>query len=531
MIETRDNYEGDIKVISTSPSGDRVALKVTREEQDKWKVEFKPTSEIGEYYIDVYVSNQLIQESPFKLNVFDSNKIILKPVNFGFINKQVNFEVDASYAGTGQLEISVSNGRIPCTFTNNGNLIFIPSFIPIESGDHSVSVKFNGHEVPNSPFNCHIIDSAKINISQEDKSKSLRYPINKENSIELITYESIYYEKLNAKLVTPNENSLPVKITQQTQSSIRVHFQSNEIGTHSLIVEFHGIPIFDLPLEIKIYDSAKIYISDIKGLEMNKKSEFIIDASQAGEGQLEIAINDGLVKNNVKQIRQGCYSVSFVATKLEYYTIECKFNGELVPGCPKKVQIRDSTQIKLLTQIKEHALYGVPTSFKLGNVIDLNQLDIKIIKFNGEQLIHKVQSLGQDEYKIEWIPLDLDPYTISIKYAQQTIKDSPFKVKVYDPKKVEVIDLYDGLVFKEYSFKIDASQAGEGSLEIGIKCNGQFIPNQVKTLGNSKFQVHFVPQEARIHYAYINFNGEQIKSMLKIKLNISYQIFFFNINR
>ena len=29
---------------------------------------------------------------------------------------------------------------------------------------------------------------------------------------------------------------------------------------------------------------------------------------------------------------------------------------------------------------------------------------------------------------------------------------------------------------------MDAGQAGEGSLEIGISCNGQYIPNQVKLL-------------------------------------------------
>jgi hypothetical protein len=55
--------------------------------------------------------------------------------------------VDASQAGIGQLEISVENGKIPCTFTSQGNLKFVPTFTPREAGQHNVTIKFNGIEV------------------------------------------------------------------------------------------------------------------------------------------------------------------------------------------------------------------------------------------------------------------------------------------------------------------------------------------------------------------------------------------------
>lgn len=68
---------------------------------------------------------------------------------------------------------------------------------------------------------------------------------------------------------------------------------------------------------------------------------------------------------------------------------------------------------------------------------------------------------------------------------------------------------------KENLFCVDASQAGEGSLEIGISCKGHFIPNKVKPLGNSKFEVHFQPQESVNHFANICFNSEPVKGKLK----------------
>jgi len=91
------------------------------------------------------------------------------------------------------------------------------------------------------------------------------------------------------------------------------------------------------------------------------------------------------------------------------------------------------------------------------------------------------------------------------------VKGFPVKVKTYDPKRVQVYNLKEGAVHKPSVFCVDASQAGEGSLEIGISCNGHYIPNQVKPLGNSNFEVHFTPQEAAVHYANINFNGEPVK--------------------
>lgn len=97
-------------------------------------------------------------------------------------------------------------------------------------------------------------------------------------------------------------------------------------------VEYCGMSLPGSPLDIKIYDATKIQVSDVRGFEVNKLSEFTIDASAAGEGQLEISVNEGMIKNNVKQIRTGCYSVSFMPLKQDFYTVDCKFNGETVPG-------------------------------------------------------------------------------------------------------------------------------------------------------------------------------------------------------
>ncbi len=97
-------------------------------------------------------------------------------------------------------------------------------------------------------------------------------------------------------------------------------------------IEYGDVLIAGSPLTMKFYDASRVSLSDIKLSEVNKPCEFLIDATNAGEGQLEISINDGTVKNHVKPIKGGQYLVSFVPTKSDTYVIDCKFNGEYVTG-------------------------------------------------------------------------------------------------------------------------------------------------------------------------------------------------------
>ena len=59
---------------------------------------------------------------------------------------------------------------------------------------------------------------------------------------------------------------------------------------------------------------------------------FPVDASQAGEGQLEISINEGEVPNHVQVVGGGRCLVSFTPEQTKPHLIDIKFNGETVAG-------------------------------------------------------------------------------------------------------------------------------------------------------------------------------------------------------
>jgi hypothetical protein len=57
---------------------------------------------------------------------------------------------------------------------------------------------------------------------------------------------------------------------------------------------------------------------------------------------------------------------------------------------------------------------------------------------------------------------------------------------------------------------VDLSKAGEGNLEVNITYSGHNIPNQINSIGNSCFEVQFIPQQAATHFCNVLFNGELV---------------------
>ena len=75
-------------------------------------------------------------------------------------------------------------------------------------------------------------------------------------------------------------------------------------------------------------------MSDVGSGIVGQPCQFRVDASQAGEGQLEISINDGEVPYHVQALGGGRCLVQFTPELPKPRIIDIRFNGEAVPDCP-----------------------------------------------------------------------------------------------------------------------------------------------------------------------------------------------------
>jgi len=71
-------------------------------------------------------------------------------------------------------------------------------------------------------------------------------------------------------------------------------------------------------------------------------------------------------------------------------------------------------------------------------------------------------------------------------------------------------------LFILFDLSVDASQAGEGQLEISIN-EGQ-VPNHVQVVGGGRCLISFTPETPKPHYINIKFNGETVIGTFSIFL-------------
>ena len=67
--------------------------------------------------------------------------------------------------------ISVNNGQVPTSAQAQGNHTYAISFVPKEAKPHIVELKFNGENVPGSPFKCTVVDAARVTLTGEGLEK------------------------------------------------------------------------------------------------------------------------------------------------------------------------------------------------------------------------------------------------------------------------------------------------------------------------------------------------------------------------
>lgn len=97
----------------------------------------------GDY--DLYSTSKF---RPLDSKATGASAIRVQDIANGALGRPVEFEIDGSRAGSGNLEILVNGGRVTSSVRSLGGQRFIASFTPHESGIHTVQITFNGETVP-----------------------------------------------------------------------------------------------------------------------------------------------------------------------------------------------------------------------------------------------------------------------------------------------------------------------------------------------------------------------------------------------
>nr|NP_001261139.1 jitterbug, isoform M [Drosophila melanogaster]AGB93670.1 jitterbug, isoform M [Drosophila melanogaster] len=453
-----------------------------------------------------YGYSSLSRFRPIDGNATGARAIRVQDIPNGSIGRPVEFEIDGSRAGSGNLEILVNGGRVTSSVRSLGGQRFIASFTPHEHGTHTVQITFNGETVPGSPWHAEIMSSPGLTALGES---TRLVPANTPAVFEILPPpgQSLSKGECVATVLTPSKSKLNARVTHEAANgAARIEFVPTEVGTHVIDASINGTKIAGGPLIAKVYDSSLIQVTEVNGGVVGQACQFRVDASAAGEGQLEISINEGEVPNHVQVVGGGRCLVSFTPEQAKSHLIDIKFNGETVRGCPFVCAVADTSRVLLNLSNLELIPVNRPSSFHItvsgGGAAEL------AVSVRGPQGELPVRVTGDIHagFTAEFTPTTVGGHSINVEYNGFAVQGTPFLAKSYDASKVVVGSVSRGTMGRPVQFTVDAGDAGEGNLEITISAKGQNIPTQVHPQGSARFSVSFVPTESCEHTINVSFN-------------------------
>ncbi|XP_054721310.1 filamin-A-like [Uloborus diversus] len=508
----------NVSVEILGADGTAVPFKMKDLSDNSVKVEFTP-AKTGEYFIHVLLNGNPVGESPFVTKVYDVKQIKVKDIPKGTIGKPVTFIVETSNAGPGNLEVTVNKGQVATVPQAQSPTQYAISFTPLEAKRHIIDLRFNGEYVPGSPFECHITDSSKIRVKGDGLE---RVPVNCPVSF-VVDTGGVDVGEVHCSVIGPNQAPIKCYIHGNYHSGYRVEYTPVEVGDHAVDVRVEGQPVASSPYLVKVYDSSRVKVTDIGSGVVGKPIYFSIDASQAGAGNLEIIVSVGgrNVPNYVQSEGNARFRVNFKPTEAQTHTLSVKFNGEPVPGSPYYVKVTDSSQSVVtgsslrMTSLSQGAHFTVDTrGFENGECkVAVTGPTIKNVPVN-------VNKTSSTTFDVSFSPQEVGPHQVLVTLDDVPLPGSPFTCNVYDVSKVKVFKLVPGAVGKPCTFQVDASQAGEGTLELVVTTRKSSVRAEVSMRSRGLYDVTFVPQDKVSHYVNITFNEEDVPgSPFKIEVN------------
>ncbi|XP_014668911.1 PREDICTED: filamin-B-like [Priapulus caudatus] len=511
-VNTTDAGEGRLKATLTIPSGQKIPCDVYETSPGMYKVEFTVT-DAGVHVLEILFGGHHIPGSPFTFKVFDIGQINVKGLRHdgigGLVGQPVAFDVDASQAGHGNLEIMVNGGYVECAAQSVGHQKFKAQFVPKQAKRHTVEVKFNGEPVNGSPWAFDVIDPSAITVSGEGIRNSM---LNKPTWFDINT-GGLDNELLEVKMKAPSGKEATLHTRELMHGVYRAEHTLTEHGYHALDVSYGGYAVQGSPYTIRPFNPGDIKVADMPTVcNLGDPVNFTVDAAKAGSGNLEIMVNGGHVDCEVTDLGHQRFRARFTPTEASDHIIDMRFNSQPVPGSPWQVRVEegDISRIRAygegLTSARMHQLsaFDVDTGGLFGSKITAN-----LRSPSGRSMPCRVVETTKGQYKPDFIVTEPGTHYLDVMYGPRPIKGSPFKIEVADPSLIRV-DLQDkrGLIGKPVYFSVDAAKAGSGNLEIMV--NGGHVDCEVSNLGNQRFRAHFVPEEPVPHNIEMHFNGQPI---------------------
>uniref|UniRef100_A0A4W4FP37 Filamin B, like n=1 Tax=Electrophorus electricus TaxID=8005 RepID=A0A4W4FP37_ELEEL len=502
-------------------------------------VSYLPT-EPGEYLVNILFEDIHVPGSPFCANIqypFDPIKVVASGSGLkrGKVGEVSVVHVDCAKAGPGQLSweaVSETGSKAKTEVLDNEDGTYTVTYVPLKASMYTLLLKYGGKAVPNFPAKVAVdpaVDTSKVKVFGPGlavdgvfREATTDFTVDARS----LTRKGGKHIKTHVK--NPSGAATDCLLTDQGDGTYKVEYTPFENGVHIVEVLFDETPVPKSPFQVPVgegCDPTRV-LAEGPGLEealTDKPNRFSITTRGAGIGGLGITVEGpSESKMSCKDNKDGSCNVEYTPYTPGLYDVNITYGGQHIPGSPFKVTVKevvDTSKVKLSGPGVGSAVRAkIPQAFTVDcSKAGVAPLSVAVTGPKGMAETVDVRDNGDGTYNVAYTPSMEGPYSVIVKYAEEEIPCSPFKLRVlptHDASKVRASGpgLTTGLPASlPVEFTIDTKDAGEGQLSVQIK-DQDGKPKKVNFQENQDgtYQVSYVPDKMGRYTIVIKYGGDEI---------------------
>ena len=533
-ISTKLAGEGKTAVTVKGPMGSK-HLTLQDEGEGTYLASFTP-SEAGPHEIKISFDGDKVPCSPIHLTVdtgvFVDRVIVTEPVP-GRLGKYViehpyDYKVNAAEAGEASLSATGhgarSGAKPDIAVTDEGNGQYTVCVTASEPDDYHVGILWGGEHVPGSPFQISIEDKPR---PDQVVCSGPHYVVGSTQPVTLdVDAEKGGAGELSAICHGNKQGSVPVEIKEEAPKKYTLAFSPPAIDAYSLSVLWSEEVVKNSPFKIDLLvppDASKCIVTGPEiPPEMDAPVTLQVDASDAGHGKLSAsAIGEvvGTIPVGIEEVKPSVFVVSLSSSTPDKYNLLVNWGEQPVPGSPFFLNLLppNAKAVTIARPPDSTIVAGQPITIcfdvsKAGRGIltctcsgtDVGEVQERSVTRSPD---------GKFLYDVQFVPPDIDLYTLNVFWSGKHVKQSPFTINLAPPDitKVKVIGPTYSLG-GPVELMLQTHGAGKGRVTAScFNSSGEKIPVSVDETSHECYQVSFRPPKPDVYKFSAQFGGEDVQ--------------------
>ncbi|XP_032078023.1 filamin-C-like [Thamnophis elegans] len=511
-IVTKDAGEGGLSLAVEGPSKAEITCKDNKD--GTCTVSYLPTAP-GDYNIIVRFDDKHIPGSPFTAKITGDDSMRTSQLNVG-TSTDVSLKITESDLSLLTASIRAPSGNEePCLLKRLPNRHIGISFTPKEVGEHVVSVKKSGKHVTNSPFKImvgqsEIGDASKVKVSGKGLVEGRTF----EMSEFIVDTRTAGYGGLGLSIEGPSK--VDINCEDMEDGTCKVTYSPTEPGNYIINIKFADKHVPGSPFTVKVTGEGRMKES----ITRRRQAPSIATVGSTCDLNLKIPGNWFQMVSAQERLTRTFTRSSHTYTRTERTEISKTRGGET----KREVRVEESTQVggdpfhnvfgEFLGR-ESLGSFGSIARTQEGEA-GLQAMTAQVTSPSGKIAEAEIIEGEDSAYSVRFVPQEMGPHTVNVKYRGQHVPGSPFqftvgplgeggshKVRAGGP------GLERGVASVPAEFSIWTREAGAGGLSIAVegpsKAEIAFEDRKDGSCG-----VSYVVQEPGDYEVSIKFNDEHI---------------------